>query len=78
MAKAIISEPERDEALDQEAMILMVPGYFWNVLVKQAKAEGSTPGVVLAKALKGYLEQHGGQEAVDHLWSLAERSRAAL
>jgi hypothetical protein len=78
MAKAILSEPEREEALDQEAMILMIPGYLWNVLVKQAKAERSTPGVVLSKAMKGYLEQYGTKEAVDHLWSLAERNRVAL
>lgn len=78
MAKAILSEPERDEALDREAMILMVPGYLWNVLVKQAKAEGSTPGVVFAKALKGYLEKNGSKEAVDHLWSLAERTSVSL
>lgn len=78
MAKAILSEPERDEALDQDAMILMVPGYLWNVLVKQAKVEGSTPGVVFARALKEYLEQHGSKEAVDYLWELAERNRVSL
>jgi hypothetical protein len=74
MAKSILSEPERDDALDREAMILMVPGYLWNVLVKQAKAEGTSPGVVFAKALKDYLERSGSKEAVDHLWSLVERT----
>lgn len=77
MAKATASilsdEEERGEALDQEGMILMVPGYLWNVLLKQAKAEGTTPGTVFSKALQEYLEKHGEQEAVDHLWSLAKR-----
>lgn len=75
MAKAILAETERDEALDREAMILMVPGYLWNTLVKQAKAEGSTPGVVFSKALENYLREHGDQEVADYLWSLARERR---
>jgi len=70
MAKAILSDDGRDEALDQEAMVLMIPGYLWNVLVRQAKAEGSNPGVVFSKALTNYLQEHGSPDAVEYLWSL--------
>lgn len=70
MAKAILHEDEGAAALDHEAMVLMVPGYLWNVLVKQARAEGTTPGVVFSTAVKEYLEKHGSKEAVDYLWSL--------
>lgn len=71
MAKAILAEPERDEALDQEAMVLMVPGYLWNVLVQQAKLEQSSPGAVFSKALANYLKEHGDSAVADYLWSLA-------
>jgi hypothetical protein len=76
-AKATILEDEErpGEALDQEAMILMVPGYLWNVLLKQAHAEGTTPGTVFSKALEGYLKEHGADEAVSHLWSLASKRK---
>ena len=73
MTKAILAEPERDPALDREAMILMVPGYLWNTLVMQAKAEGSTPGNVFSKALINYLKENGTEDVVSYLWSLAER-----
>jgi len=73
MAKAILASEEREPALDQDAMILMVPGYLWNTLVKQAKAEGSNPGAVLSNALAAYLKEHGDQEVADYLWSLVER-----
>lgn len=72
MAKAILAQPERDPVLDRDAMILMVPGYLWNTLVRQAKAEGSTPGSVFSKALVNYLKEHGDQEVADYLWSLAK------
>lgn len=73
MAKAILAEPERDEALDQEAMILMIPGYLWNTLVRQAKAEGSSAGQVFSKALVNYLKEHGDPGVVDYLWSLERK-----
>jgi len=72
MAKAILAETERDPALDREAMILMVPGYLWNTLVMQAQAEESTPGQVFSKALMEYLKQHGTEDVVTYLWSLAK------
>jgi len=65
MAKAILAEPERDEALDQEAM--------WNTLVRQAKAEGSSAGQVFSKALVNYLKEHGDPGVADYLWSLKRK-----
>lgn len=75
MAKAILAETDRDPALDQEAMILMVPGYLWNCLVKQAKHEGTNPGAVFSKALANYLKEHGDQEVADYLWDLATKRK---
>ena len=72
MAKAILADEHREEALDQDAMILMIPGFLWNILVKQAHSEGSTPGDVFAKALKGYLKEYGSKDVVDYLWSLSK------
>jgi len=73
VAKAILSEPGRDPALDQEAMVLMIPGFLWNVLVMQAKEEGVSPGAVFSKALEMYLKEKGNDEAVMYLWDLAKR-----
>lgn len=53
-----------------EAMMLMVSGVVWNVLVKQAKAEGKTPGVILDAMMRAYLEQKGAPEVIEYLNSL--------
>lgn len=84
MARATPSEESPAEEMVQsagEAMLMMVPGYVWETLVRQAEAEtertGSkvTPGTVLDRALRSYMEGHGEPEAVSYLHSLAQGGR---
>lgn len=79
MARAVSVQEDLDETrdpdLDQDAMILMIQRYVWEVLCIQAKAEGTTPAIVLDKALKAYLEEHGAEEAVQYIWKVSRESR---
>lgn len=69
--KAVVVPSEGSPELDQEAMIMMIPGYLWEVLTLQAAAEGTSPGMVLDQALRMYLEAKGSKEAVEKLWQVA-------
>jgi hypothetical protein len=55
------------------AMLLLITRSLWETLILQGRAENLSPGRVLDKALREYLEKHGCQEAVDYLFSIAER-----
>jgi hypothetical protein len=55
-----------------DGMVLVITRAMWETLILQARAENLTPGLILDKALKGYLEEHGCQEAVDYLFLVAE------
>jgi len=80
MAKAIALSQE-DEAVSEiirhagDAMVLVITRAMWETLLLQAKAENLTPGRILDKALRGYLEEHGCKEAVDYLFLVAEGRR---
>lgn len=75
MAKAVaISEDSEISEVLQHAgdgMILLITRALWHTLVLQAQSEGITPGAVLDRAMKEYLERHGCQEAVDFLFEIS-------
>ena len=54
-----------------EAMLLMVDRALWEMLIRQAKEEGRSPGDVLNSAVTAYMEREGADEAVGYLHSLA-------
>jgi hypothetical protein len=56
-----------------DAMLLLINGVLWETLVRQSTAEGTTPGQVLDKALRMYLEANGSKETVAYLHALAGR-----
>ncbi len=65
MAKAIqVNESEDRATLANagDAMMLLVSPVLWEVLVAQARHEGSTPGAVLAKSTEAYVRAHGSDE----------------
>lgn len=74
MAEAVRVQQDADPELDREAMIMMIPRYLWDVLCMQAKAENTTPAMILDQALQDYLGTKGAKEAVDHLWNVAKRN----
>lgn len=61
-----------DSRGDHDAMMLLIPGALWKVLVLQGKGEGRSPGDVLNSAIREYLERSGSPEAVEYLWRLKE------
>jgi len=61
-----------------EVMMLLITGVTWQTLVKQAAAEGSSPGEVFGKALRFYLEAHGSPSVVEFLHAAAAASRASV
>jgi len=64
---------EAESAIEQagDAMLLLISSLTWETLLRQSAAEGSTPGQVLGKALRLYIETHGSKEAVDYLYAVA-------
>ena len=60
-----------------DATILMVPHSLVETITLQARGESRehggqvTPGEVLNKALRMYLEEHGKKEAVDYLFAIS-------
>ena len=56
-----------------DAMLLLITRGMWETLILQGRAENLSPGCVLDKALREYLEKHGCREAVDYLFGIAEQ-----
>lgn len=54
-----------------DAMIMLITRSTWETLLLQGAAEGVTPGQVLDKALRAYLEEHGSKKAVEYLHAVA-------
>jgi len=76
MARADAITPEDGEVSEiirraGDGMVLVITRAMWETLVLQAQSEGLSPGHVLDKALRGYLEEHGCKEAVDYLFMVA-------
>lgn len=67
-----IAEMIRDA---DEAMMLLITGAMWETLVRQGAAEGISPGQVLDKALRVYLEAHGAPDTVAYLHAIAGARR---
>lgn len=55
-----------------DAMILVITRAMWETLLLQGRAENLSPGQILDKALKGYLEKHGCEEAASYICAVAE------
>jgi hypothetical protein len=80
MAKAT-AVPQEDEGVSEiirragDGMVLVITRAMWETLVLQAQAENLTPGHILDKALRGYLEKDGCKEAVDYLFLVSKGQR---
>lgn len=76
-AEAIEQEKNFPDIIEQagNAMLLLITRSTWETLILQGRSEGLSPGQVLDKALRQYLEQHGCQEAVDYLFHVAGQKR---
>ena len=60
--KAESFRPQRDPVDDvEDAVPLIVPMAMWNILILQAEVEECSPGEVLDRALRDYLEADGGE-----------------
>jgi hypothetical protein len=57
-----------------DAILLLVSRALVETLSRQADYEGVRVGVVLDKAVRAYLEEHGGPEVGKYLQALAEAS----
>lgn len=55
-----------------EAMLLLITRSTYETLARQAEAEGTTPGVVLQKAIAEYLGKHGSEDVLGYLRQVAE------
>jgi hypothetical protein len=80
MAKAVAVYGSPVEEMIQEsgeAMLMMVRRSLWETLIRQAESEGVTPGEILDRAMRAYLEQNGSEEAVGYLHMLAGTSDAS-
>jgi hypothetical protein len=80
MAQAIAVPKEEETVADVidragDAMVMLITRAMWTTLVIQGQAENLTPGGVLDKALREYLEKHGSQEVADYLFTVAEGQR---
>lgn len=73
-AEAVEADASLELVEAGDAMLLMISGAMWHTLVLQSKSEGVSPGDVLDKALRAYLEEHGSHETIEYLWDL-KRSR---
>jgi len=67
---------EHDDDLEQvkqagEAMLMMIPRALWEVLLLQAEHDHITPGAVLDRAVRGYLEREGDPRALEYLKSVS-------
>lgn len=71
MGKAILTRANDERAIASQLTILMVPVALLKTLGIQGEHEDITPGEVLDKAVKAYLETHGCDDAVSYLWSLS-------
>jgi hypothetical protein len=68
-AKAIHSNTDILEEAG-ECMMVLLPKGLWNTIIMQGEHEGTSPGLVLAKALKEYLDKNGSEEAKVYINSI--------
>ena len=69
----VTTELEQEITRAGDAVMLLIARSVWEVLQKQAAAEGGEPGAVLSKALAEYVERRGGEDARQYLATLKER-----